>query len=135
MKKIMFKKGFTIVEIIVAITVLTIGVLGVATFFARSSILSRAATHISTASNLAQGIIDEQMAKSYGEIVPVEKVRVSDLQTSPYYSYYKEVNINLIDKNLAPSSDVGMKQIIVKIYYYDGDVEKNVELSTIKISS
>lgn len=134
----MYKKAFTIVEIIVAITVLTVGVLGVATFFANSSTLSRAANHISTASNLAQGIIDEQLTKSYGELVAGTgtKVRVSEEQSSPYYQYYKQVDIILIDSNLAASgSDIGLKQIIVKVFYQEGEVEKNIEMSTIKVRS
>jgi len=129
------KKGLTIIEIIVAITVFTIGVLGVAAFFGNSSRLAGAAGRISVASNLAQGLIDQEVNKSYDSLTPGTgiKTNLSLENTNPFYQYQKQVDIILIDSNLAISgTDIGLKKIIVTIYYNEGQDEKNVQMATIK---
>lgn len=128
------QKAFTIIEVIVALTVLTIGVLGVQSFFATSSRLTTAANHMSTASNLAQGLLDSQIALSYTELIPSigDKVPVSTDPNGPFNKYLKQINISLIDRDLNSSvTDVGLKKINVIVYYPESGSEKNVELSTI----
>lgn len=133
-----FLTGFTIIEIVVAITVLTVGVLGVSGFFTISAKLTRSANHVSTASNLAQGLIDEEIAKSYDELTTGTGVkdRVSSDSSDPFYNYFEQINISLLDSNLNTSeNDLGLKKIDVIIFYQEGEAEKNVQLSTIKAKS
>lgn len=129
------KRGFTIIEIVVAIGVLTIGVLGVAGFFATSPMLTRSASNTSVAANLAQGALDEALSASYDELTPGtgNKVKISEDSNNPFYNFSKQRNISLVDLNLAPSAtDVGLKKIDVIIYYQEGGSEKNVQMSTLK---
>jgi Tfp pilus assembly protein PilV len=131
----MRKKAFTIVEVVVAIGVLLVGVLGVATFFAYSTKIVRTASDTSIASNLAQGILDQENAQSYDQLTPGTgmQTRISTDPNSPFYKFQKQININLIDQNLALSTtDVGLKKIDVYISYPEGNTTKNVQMSTIK---
>lgn len=127
-------KAFTIIEILVAITVLTIGILGISGFFAVSAKVTRSANYTTTAANLAQGVIDDQLAKSYEEIVVGNgtKTRFSENTDDPYYNYFYQINTSCIDQDLAASNDVGLKKIDVFVYWTEGEKEKNVEMSTTK---
>ncbi len=130
-----FKKAFTLIEVVVATGVLLIGVLGVGAFFASSSKITRHASYTSIASNLAQGFIDEEISKSYGELTPGAgmKDRVSSVSSNPFYGYKKQVNVSLIDSNLAASgSDIGLKKIDVFIFWQEGGSEKSIQLSSVK---
>lgn len=130
-----FTNGFTIVEVIVAITVLVVGVLAVATFFANSAKLSHLASDESIASNLAQGYIDKDLSLSYDEVLTGVSplARVSTDSNNPFYNFYEQTTVTLIDENLNPtSSDVGLKNISVTISYQEGNDNKNVTLATIK---
>lgn len=131
----MHKRAFTLIEVIVALTVFSIGVLGVQTYFATSSRLTTAASRMSTASNLAQGIVDTELTLAYDELIPgtSTKVRVSTDSASPFYNYQKQVTISLIDSNLNTSAtDVGLKKILVTVFYSEGGSEKNVQMATIQ---
>jgi len=129
-------RGFTIIEVIVAITVLTVGVLGIAVFFSLSLKATNYANHTTTASNLVQGVVDTELAKSYNELLPGTGTRVafSTDPASPYHIYYETVNITLIDQNLATvnAPGVGLKKIDVTIDWTEGSEAKNVQMSTIK---
>lgn len=123
------------VEIVVAIGVLAIGVVGVSTFFAGSTRTTRSASNTSVAANLGQGVIDEELVKSYNELNPVSgaKVKFSEDSANAFYNFSKQINISLIDQNLNSSvNDVGLKKIDVIIYWNEGSMEKNLQLSTIK---
>ncbi|OGD57135.1 hypothetical protein A2V71_01725 [Candidatus Berkelbacteria bacterium RBG_13_40_8] len=133
--KAKLKRGFTLIEVVVATGILLVGVLGVGAFFATSSTITRHASYTSIASNLAQGFIDEEISKSYDELDPGTgpKARVSDVASNPFYNYWKQVNITLIDSDLANSgSDIGLKKIDIFVFWQEGSSEKNIQLSTVK---
>jgi len=123
------------VEIVVAMGVLLVGVLGIASFFAVSSKVERSASNTSIASNLAQGLLDQENSKSYDELIPGTgaQIKVSNDQNSPFYRFTQQINISWINSSLATSqTDVGLKKIDVFIYYQEGSTTKNVQMSTIK---
>lgn len=129
--------GFTLIEVIVAVIVLMIGVLGISFFFANSSHLTRLASNTSIASNLDQGLIEQEKAKSYGELtVGNGSVQpVSTDTTSPFSKFTKQINISLVDSNLNPSStDIGLKKIDCFIYWQEGTEQRNVSMSTLEIN-
>lgn len=131
--KFSIQKAFTLVEVIVAIGVLTIGVLGIATFFAFSTRIARSASNTSIASNLAQGVLDEQTAKSYEELTSVARTDYTSDTSSPLNKFQKQIDVSLVDSNLAVSeTDIGIKEITVHIYYDESGSEKSVEIATIK---
>ena len=128
-------RAFTLVEVIVAIGVLGIGVLGIASFFAYSTKVARSSSNTSIASNLASGVIDEELSKPYDELNPGTgaKVKVTNDTASPLYNFSKEVTISLIDSDLANSvTDEGLKKIDVTISYQEGTSEKNVQMAEVK---
>lgn len=122
------------IEIMVAISVLTIGVLGVAAFFANSAKLTRIASNESAATNFAQGYIDDEIAKDYASI-PVNITntsRVDSDSSSPYYNFYRTITANYIDVGLNSSeTDIGLKRIVVMVNYTENGQNKNVTLQTI----
>ena len=128
-------KGFTLIEVIIALMIFAIGVLGILNFFLFSTKSIRVARQTTTASNLAQGIIEEEFSKSYDELTPAvgAKIRFSSDPVNPFYNYQKQINIGLIDSNLSSSlTDIGLKKIDVIIYWQDQTNEKNLQISTIK---
>lgn len=126
------KRAFTLVEVIVAIGIFGLGVLGLAGFFAASAQTTRVARFTTTATNLAQGVIEEEISKSYDELATSAKMRFSEDDNNPFYPYWKQVNVSLIDSDLASSAtDVGLKKIDVFVYWPEGSVEKNMQMSTV----
>lgn len=131
------KKAFTLVEVVVAIGVLMVGVLGVASFFAYSVKIARSASNTSIATNLAQGLIEEESSKSYDELTPQTgaKTDYTSNADSPFNKFQEQINISLIDTDLNESeTDIGLKKIEVIIYYHEGNSEKNVQMATVKAS-
>jgi len=127
-----FKKSFTIIEIVTAIGVFGIGVLGLAGFFAASTQIVRSASNMSVATNLASGFIDEEFAKSYDELLPGPGTRTQVSIDTPTAFYY-QIDISLIDDNLwASDTDIGLKKIDVSVFWQEGTGEKHVQISTIK---
>jgi type II secretory pathway pseudopilin PulG len=127
------KLGFTMVEIVVAIGVLAVGVVGIAYFFSGSTRMTRSASNTSVAANLAQSVIEEETTKTYDDILTVPKTNFSDVTTDPFYKFSKSVNVRLINKDLGSSStDLGLKNIEVYIYWNEGNSAKKLFLSTIK---
>lgn len=128
-------RGFTIIEIVTAIGVFGIGVLGLAGFFAASTQIVRSASNMSVATNLTSGFSDEEFAKSYDELIPGigNRTPVSADPASPFFQYQYQIDISLIDDNLAVSdNDIGLKKIDVKVFWQEGTSEKHVQISTIK---
>lgn len=128
------KKSFTLTEVIVALGVFGIGVLGVSGFFATSSQTVKVGRMTTTASNLAQGVIDEELTQSYDALIVGNgsKTRFSADTNDPFYVYQKQVNVSYIDSNLNNSgTDLGLKKIEVFVYWPSGNTEKNIQMATI----
>lgn len=129
------KKAFTLVEILIAIFVLEIGLLGIASFYAYSFKISKIARNETTAANLASGLLDDELTIVYDNL-PVgagTKVRYSTDQANPFYEWYKKIDIAYIDSNLAESvSDTNMKKITVTVYWQESGSEKSFQTASIK---
>ena len=136
-RKQSFLTGFTMVEIVVAIGVLAIGVVGIAYFFSGSTRMTRSASNTSVAANLAQSVIEEETTKNYDNIASVSETKFSQDATDPFYKFSKRVDVSCVDIiNLAPTDCAGspspMKKINVYIFWSEGNSSKNLFLSTIK---
>lgn len=131
-------RGFTIIEILVAITVFGIGVLGIAGFFITASQIVRSASNTTIASNLASGFIDEELSTAYDQLTPGTgtPALVSEDQSSPFYNFQKQINISCIDINLAitdcTATPSPLKKIDVFIYWQERGNGKNIQMSTLK---
>lgn len=138
MKKLIYYKkaaAFTLVELLLAVFVLEIGLLGIAAFYASSTNISKRARMETTASNLAAGLLDEELALSYGSLASVSKQKYSTDPNNPFYNWYKQVDIICIDINLAQiacDSNAHMKKIVVTVYWPDQSTEKSFQTASIK---
>lgn len=132
-----FKKAFTLVEILLAVFVLEIGLLGIAAFYAYSFRVTKIARNQTIASNLASGLLDEKLAGAYDNLAvgAGSREKYSPLENDPFYSWDKKIDITYIDSNLVDSfsgPDTNMKKILVTVYWQEYNHEKSFQTATIK---
>ena len=130
----MKKKAFTLIEVLLAIFVLEIGLLGIAGFYANSLQITKRARNETIASNLAAGVLDEELAITYDNLPDVPKQRYSPDADNPFYNWYKEVNVTCINTSLNPLActdpTAHMKKVVVTIYWQES--ERSFQIATIK---
>jgi len=130
----MTKKAFTLLEVLFAIGIFTIGILSVFTLIPLSAKLSNATEKEVAASNLSQGIMDETINLGY-EQIPVNDsgiVNYTDNTASPFIGYKKRLIIDWVDTNLqASATETGLKRIKIIIYWKQNGSDKNYSLATL----
>jgi len=129
------KRGFTLIEAIIALTIFVIGILAVVQFLPMSTKLATRARLKSQAIFLTQGKMEEYLAKSYLElttgVVEIRAPQVSDT-TSQLYYFETEVEIDYVDENLVGvSEDQGMKKIEVTTHWTERGTERQEKLVTL----
>ena len=115
-------KGFTLIEVLIAIVVLSSGLFCMASLTVGIINGNRLSNDMTTATTLAQDKMEEIRGMGYSSVTSETKAVLS----SPYDAYKREVIVT----NGNPSS--GMKKVIVKVYW--GGVlkeDRNIELRTI----
>lgn len=135
LKKKNRRKAFTLVEILLAIFVLEVGLLGVAGFYAYSLNITKMARNDTTASSLAAGLLDEQLENSYDNLAVGAGTKTNYITdvNDPFYSWQKKIDIAYIDSNLQESAtDTNMKKITVTVYWQFNGQEKSFQIATIK---
>lgn len=124
--------GFTLIEIVIAISIFSIGVIAVLNLFPKGLRLSQESKELSVATNLAQEKIEEYLAKNYDEIptgIIEAKSRVDNDPNSQFYAYQRTVESAFIDSDLNDSiSNIDFKKIVVTIYWIEKSKEKNIQL-------
>lgn len=131
----MKKRAFTIIEVLVAIFILEIGIMGVGSFFTYSFKIIRVAREETIASNLASGLLDEEIANSFDNLLPVAGTRskYSTDQADPFYNWDKKIDITFLDTNLnETATPTEMKKIIVTIFWKSAGSDKTFQTATIK---
>lgn len=132
MKKNHLKKAFTLVEVLLAIFILEIGLLGIAGFYASSFKIIKTARNETIASNLAAGVLEEELAIAYGSLANLDRDRYSSDPNNAFYNWYRKVEISCINSNLDPitcDSNAHMKKIVVTIYWQEQQI---FQIATIK---
>ncbi|MFH1029762.1 MAG: hypothetical protein V1770_00705 [bacterium] len=125
--------GFSLIEILIAITFLTVGIFSVASMFPTGIKMSRTAEEKTLAATIAQEKMEELIASGYeGIAIGIIEPRHEAVQGSygDIYNFYRETATAYVDEDLSPSeSDTGMKKIEVTIFWnaIDG-TEKNITL-------
>lgn len=123
--------GFTLLEVLIAVFILELGLLGIAGFYASSFKIIKTARNETIAANLASGVLDEQLAVSYDNIHSIERAPYSS--SGLFSNWDKKVDITYVDQNLAEQpGDTGMKKILVTVYWQEVTGEKSFQTATIK---
>ena len=130
MTHIKFTKGFTIIELLVAIFVLVVGIVGVLNAFPLGVQVEKSAQMATIATQLSQAKMEEIISKSFTDISSESKQPLA----SPFSAYSREVEVVCYDPNgvtLPPDCpDTGIKKIKVTVSWKSplGVSTKKVEL-------
>lgn len=131
-------RGFSIIEAMVAITVLLVGIVAITAFFPTSLKIIGDSEATTTATNLIMAKIEKVQALPYQSIVVGEfesKHRLSSNGEDYLYYFQRSTTITYLDQNLNESvSDVGFKKISVTVYWISalGGKEKSITINTIR---
>lgn len=107
-------KGFTLLEVMVAILVLTIGIVAILQIFPLGLNVEKASQMNTQGSLLAQEKIEEFTSKAYQDIA-VGTV-TEDALPSPFERFSRETKINYVDVELQEAGgDTGLKKIEVTV--------------------
>lgn len=126
-----FNEGISMIEALMAIAVISIGILSVVSLFPLSLKVSRNAEQETIAANLMQAKIEEMFSIGYDNITigTIEaKHRLSTDPANPFYLYQRQTVSEYVDANLNHSnSATGIKKITVTAYWISPrvNVEKN----------
>ena len=116
------KKGFTLLEILIALIIITLGAVVIVGLFNTGLISSLDAEKTTIAMNLAQRRMEEIRNLGFANIADEAKAGVSG-----FAGFQREVEVN--DPAGAPTAD-DLKEITVTVYWtYKGD-EVNISLMT-----
>lgn len=114
-------KGFSLVEMMVALAVLGIAFFGMVKAFPRGLNMNTVSRNKTTASYLAQQKVEKLFSQGYKKIATgtVEtKSRISSDPDSYFYDFQRKTVVDYVDGTLtATSGDSGMKRITTTVYY------------------
>lgn len=131
------KKGFSLIELIVAFSIIGVAFVSLIQAFPFGLSISKESENKTIASYLAQKKIEELLSLGYNDINTGTIENISHLspdQSGPLYSYGRETVVSYVDGNLSDSAiDGGMKKIITTIHYPSGGIgsQKNLTISTL----
>ena len=127
--------GFTLIEAVVALAIFLIAFLAVLQFLPLGSRLAVIARHDTQAAFLAQGKMEEYIAKPYNALeTGVVEARASAVADTTSQLHYFEIQteIHHVDGDLNEvSEDEGMKKIEVTVYWREGIQDKQKSLVTV----
>ena len=114
--------GFTLLEVLIAIVILSIGLLGMASLTVGIINGNKFSNNVTTATTLAQGKMENVRRLGYSSVANETKA----VLPSPDDEYKREVAVT------DGSPAAGMKTVAVKVYWGGASKEDhNVELKTI----
>ena len=114
-------RGISLIEALIAMAILTIGLLSIIRLFPVAMKVSKTAEQSTVAANLAQAKIEEVFSLGY-ENIPIgtmeAKHRLGTNSDNPFYHYQRQTITEYVDGNLAHSaSATGIKKISVTVYW------------------
>lgn len=113
--------GISIIEVMVAITIFSIGLLTIITAFPLALKISNQSSQTTVAINLAQAKIEEIFYLDY-ENVPLGTIevkhRLANENNNPFYYYQRETLSSYVDNDLNESAnETGIKKITSTVYW------------------
>jgi len=138
-KLISNKDGITLIEILITISVLSIGILGPLQAFPYAMKAQRTIELQTIGNHLAQEKFEELFSLSYDQIsvgVIEDNQRASSDQSNPLYHFTRTTIIELVDENMLQSqSDIGFKKITTTVYWPKPLDNENNNISLITLIS
>ena len=119
-KKIHNNKGFSLIEIMAAFSIVSLVFIGLMQAFPYGLSINKTAENSTVASFLAQGEIESVRSLGYVNIPlgTVAKHRMSSDTNDYRYFFQEETVVTYVDSNLNTSvNDQGLKKISVTIYF------------------
>ncbi len=118
------KQGFTLIEVLISIFILTIGIIAVLQAFPLGTKILGSSKMTTIASQLGQAKIEELISQSYVEIF-FGTIEVKHVLDSPFSSYQRETKIVCVDPDpdldfpevIDCDPDPGMKKIEVTVFW------------------
>ncbi len=132
-----FKKGFTLIEVLVAIFVLTVGIVAVLQAFPLGTYIQKSSQMTTVAIQLSQAKLEELISKSYDDsLLFVGTTTESYGTVSGFSSYKRTTRINYYDPNSPsqiPVADLGIKKIEITVFWKSplGVAEKEAKIATL----
>lgn len=134
-------KGITLIETIIAVSILALGIVGVLQAFPLGAHLAKTAQMSTIATELGQAKIEEELSRSYSDI-PVADTTEDYGSITDFTSYKRITSVNCVrSSDLAtvscdydPISDPSpLKKVEVAVYWRStlGVVEKNISLMSL----
>ncbi|HEX9880452.1 MAG TPA: prepilin-type N-terminal cleavage/methylation domain-containing protein [Candidatus Binatia bacterium] len=111
-RKLTNEKGFTLLEILVAVTLLAVALLGMAGLTAALVQGNDFSSRVTTASTLAQDKMEQVTKLGYGNTAAVDTTVTEGYNTIPNFPYYKRVTFTDVD-----SPSAGMKTVTVTVFW------------------
>ncbi len=112
MKNLRNKKGFTLLEILVAITMLAVALLGMAGLTAAVMQGNTLSNRLTVASTLAQDRLEDLTKLGYGNTAVADTTVTEDYNSIPNFPFYKRVTTTDVDNPAA-----GMKTVTVAVFW------------------
>ena len=123
-------QGFTLIEVMIAIVILSVGLLGMASLTVGIINGNAFSKNLSTATTLAQDKMEEIWEQNYSDVAVEQKAAL----LSPFANYERQVEVDTTtypDIVGPPAQQVGMKIVTVIVYWTDRNGEHSVPLKTI----
>lgn len=121
LKLVSKNQGISMIEAILAVAVLTIGILVAVTLFPFALKISKNAEQETIAADLAQAKIEEIFSLGYNDIgsgTVEARHRLANDPQNPFYDFERQTIVQLVNGNLANSAtDLGLKKVTVTVFY------------------
>ncbi len=122
------KSGFTLVEVLMALSVFVIAVVVIIQLFPTGLRSSRASKNETMAINLAQAGLESVKGTAYDDVTSESRTQVS---SDP--NFERESIVQFVDTNLETvGSDLGLKKITVTVFWQESGQEQEVSATYIK---
>ncbi len=132
-----FQKGFSLIETIVTISIVTVAFFAIIQIFPFSIQINKKAQNLTTASYLAQAGIERALSVGYDDLTTgayETKDRLSEESNSFLYYFQRQTSVEYVDANLqAAGSDAGLKKVEVTVFWDEPMIigEKSYVLTTL----
>lgn len=128
------KKAFTFIELLIAVSLFTVGMLSVLQIFPANRKLLNQSAQTTQAAGLAEEQMENIQTVAYSDLTvgsyePQE--RLSDSPSSVFYQFQRSTTVSLIDTSYATTNtDTGLKKVIVTVNWAQGAVNRQYTITT-----